>query len=172
MQVSNTNYFLALFDPKCVRPRQEMGIHIIKLFWKGLTANCYFHVMSTLWLLCWWTLSTIDLVAWHICSQPQIHAGFICTPSNHSKQMAIGTYKEARSLLLSISAVASHQTFSGQNKHLSDQIKLPRQIYYTSSMGISLSLLKIINVRTIFGPYHMHWYMCVCTNNQWHYACM
>ena len=38
--------------------------------------------------------------------------------------MAIGTYKEPRSLLISISAVASHQRFPGQNKHLSDQIKL------------------------------------------------
>ena len=165
------------------------------------------------------TLSIISLVACHIRSQPQTYAGFICIPSNHSKQMGIDsmytakcwcqnygsvsitaqavyhllssgykvslthqiwycwpcrnsgpTYKEARSLPVPISAVASHQTFSGQNKHLSGQSSFARQIYYTWSMGISLSLLKIINIRTIFGPYHKHWYMCVCTNNQWHFA--
>ena len=52
--------------------------------------------------------------------------------------------------------MANHQTFSSQIKHVSDQKNLPRQICYTSSMKISLSLLKIINVWTIFSPYHKH----------------
>ena len=34
---------------------------------------------------------------------------------------------------------------------------MARQIHYTLSMEISLNLLKIINVRTNFGPYHKHW---------------
>ena len=55
--------------------------------------------------------------------------------------------------------MASHQTFSGQTKRLSSQIKFD-QIYYTLLMDKSLSLLKIINVRTIFSPYHKH-----CTNS-------
>ena len=33
---------------------------------------------------------------------------------------------------------------------------LARQIYYTLLMKILLSLLKIMNVWTIFGPYHIH----------------
>ena len=33
---------------------------------------------------------------------------------------------------------------------------LARQIYNTLSMKISLNLLKTVNVRTIFSPYHKH----------------
>ena len=48
-------------------------------------------------------------------------------------------------------AVIRH--FPGQIKQMSGQI---RQIYYTLSMEISLSLLKIMNIRTNFGAYHKH----------------
>ena len=48
--------------------------------------------------------------------------------------------------------MASHQTFSGQNKHLSSLIKFDQTNLL--SMEKSLSLLKIIKVHTIFCPYH------------------
>ena len=52
--------------------------------------------------------------------------------------------------------IASHHTFTGQNKHLSGQIK------FTLLMKISLSLLKIMNVQTIFNPYHKRWAWILC----------
>ena len=54
---------------------------------------------------------------------------------------------------------ASYQIFSGQNRHLSGgpaSSNLPKQIYYTLSMEILLSLLKIMNIQTIFIPHHKH----------------
>ena len=49
--------------------------------------------------------------------------------------------------------MASHRNFFGQNKHLSGQIKFGQT---NLLMEISLSLLKIMNVQTNFGPYHKH----------------
>ena len=48
--------------------------------------------------------------------------------------------------------MASHQTFPGQIKHMSGEIKFG-QTTTTLSMEILWSLLKM-NVRTIFSPYH------------------
>ena len=61
--------------------------------------------------------------------------------------------------------MASHRTFSSQKSICAAKVNLARQIYYTLSMEISLSLLKIINAQTNFGPYHKYWYVCM-------YACM
>ena len=57
--------------------------------------------------------------------------------------------------------MASHRTFSGQNKHHVAKSNLARQIYHTLSMEISLSLLKIMNARTNFGAYHKY---CTCVH--------
>ena len=71
--------------------------------------------------------------------------------------------------------MASHRTFSGQNKHHLAKSNLARQIYHTLSMEISLSLLKIMNARTNFGAYHKY---CTCVHTYAHthihtrtYAC-
>ena len=57
--------------------------------------------------------------------------------------------------------MASHQTFSGQIKHISGQIKFG-QTTTMLSMEILWSLQKWMsgkmNVWTIFSPYHKHWY--------------
>ena len=51
----------------------------------------------------------------------------------------------------------SHQTFSGQNISIClAKSNLTRQIHCMLSLQISLSLLKIMNAWTIFGPYHKH----------------
>ena len=46
--------------------------------------------------------------------------------------------------------------FLGKWSICSAKSNLVRQIYYTLSMEKSLSLLKIMNVQTIFSPYHKH----------------
>ena len=63
--------------------------------------------------------------------------------------------------------MASHRTFSGQNKQIClAKSNLARQICYSLSMEVSLSLLKIMNVQTnSYGPYHKHCYdNCFSTN--------
>ena len=58
--------------------------------------------------------------------------------------------------ILGLMIMASHRTFLAKISICPANSILARQIYYTLSMEISLSLFKIMNVRT-FGPYHKHW---------------
>ena len=53
--------------------------------------------------------------------------------------------------------MASHRTFPAKISICLANSILARQIHYTLSMETSLSLLKIMNVQTNFGPYHKHW---------------
>ena len=70
-----------------------------------------------------------------------------CWPCRNSVPM----YKEARSLLVPIPALASHQTFSVQNKYLSGQIKLGHKFIIQGNF--------IEFVKNNKCPYHKHWYM-------------
>ena len=64
--------------------------------------------------------------------------------------------------ILGLMIMSSHRTFLAKISIYPANSILARQIYYTSSMEISLSLLKIMNVRTTFGPYHKHWDVHIC----------
>ena len=55
--------------------------------------------------------------------------------------------------------MASHQTFSSQIKHMFGQIKFGLTNFYTLSMEVLWSLQKKMNVWTISGPYHKHWFI-------------
>ena len=58
----------------------------------------------------------------------------------------------------------SHQTFPAKLSICPTKLNLARQIYNTLSMKIPLNLLKIVNVQSIFSPYHKHWNaLGVCT---------
>ena len=52
--------------------------------------------------------------------------------------------------------MASHQTFSGQVKHLSDQTKFGQTNLLYIINGEIVEFTKKTNVRTIFSPYHKH----------------
>ena len=58
--MSNTNYLLALFDLKCVRLKQEMGSHIVKLVRKGLMADRYCHPWSSVNLVASLLVNTVN----------------------------------------------------------------------------------------------------------------
>ena len=55
--------------------------------------------------------------------------------------------------------MASHQTFSGQLWHLTDQTKFDQTnlLYIINGEVNTFTYNRNANVRIIFNPYHKHW---------------
>ena len=96
-----------------------------------------------------WTYQTTG-----VCCNSVFHRTSLCT--DHQAILHI---------IAGLMIITSHQTFSSQIKHMSDQIKFGQINFLYIINGNFIEFAKEMKVWTIFSPYHKHRYSGACSGS-------